>query len=98
MQSGLLVGTSVADDSLLYLMVGNQFAVSHLVIGGIVSNDSEVLNTFFNNGVDNLGGAAVAQETAKHNCHTVLNFLDGLLQCDLFVHNVYVLEFIGLCL
>ena len=78
-------------------MIGDQLAVSHLVIGGVVSNDSEVLNTLFNNGVNDLGGTAVTQETAKHNSHAVLYFFNGLFQCDLFVHNAYVLECIGLC-
>ena len=74
-------------------MVGHQLAVCHLVIGGVVGDDGEVFHTLLYDGVDDLCGASHAQEAAEHDCHAVMHFLDGLLQCNQLIHVVYVLVF-----
>ena len=52
LDGGLLVGAGVRHDSLLHLVVADQFAVGHFVVGRVVGNDSEVFNAFCNNSVN----------------------------------------------
>ena len=78
-------------------MVAHQFAVGNIVIRRVIGDNRQVLNSFCYDGVDDLSGATNAQKSAKHDCHAVVNFLNGLLKCDLFIHNVmfrYMLVFL----
>ena len=68
-------------------MICNEFAMSDVVVCGVVGDDCQVFNTLFDNSVDDLHCASHSEESAEHNCHAVMNLLNGLLQCNLLIHS-----------
>ena len=81
----------------LDLVIGDEFTHTHFGVGGVVADDGEVFDSFFNKGVDKSNGIAYAEESANHYSHAVVNLVGSFFYCYEFVHDTVLLILIFMC-
>ena len=94
---GIVVGADMGGYKVLDLVIGDELTHAHFGVGGVVADDGEVFDSFFNKGVDKSNGIAYAEESANHYSHAVVNFVGSFFYCYEFVHDSVLLILIFMC-